>query len=148
VNGKFVRYLESPNRDVNGIILEDGTVVRFAPFKRTPHSASLQPGDSVHVEGDVVSGLPGPYLIHALVSTSNLLAARGDIPPPSKMGSATGASRSPGAVRHRKSNSKEHPPLQRKRLETVEAKVREATTGKPKSGNYSQWSRDQETAGP
>jgi hypothetical protein len=148
IDGKFVRYLESPNHGIDGIMLEDGTVARFAATKRARRCGPLVPGDSVHVEGDVVGGLPGPYLVHALVSRSSLLATRGDSPPPSQAGSASGASRSHRAVKHGKSTPKEDPPVQRRRLETIESKVREATTGKPKNGNYSQWSRVQETDGP
>jgi len=148
MDGKFVRYLESPTRDIDGIILEDGTVARFAAPKRARRSGALLPGDSVHVEGDVVSGLPGPYLVHALVTRSNLLVTRDEIPPLSTTVSAAGGARSHPVAKSGKAASKVRLPLPRRRIETVEAKIREATTGKPKNGTYSQWSRVQETAGP
>ena len=148
VEGTFVRYLESPNRDIDGVVLEDGTVARFAPLKPASRSALLQPGDPVHVEGDVVSGLSGPYLVHALVTKSDPLLSRGELMPPSTTGSAAGNSRSHPAKERGKAASKERPALPIRRLEIIESDVRQATTGKGKNGNYSQWSRTQETSGP
>ena len=118
IEGKFARYLESANRDLEGIVLEDGTIVRFAPIKRITKSASLRPGDTVRIEGDVVSGLAGTYLVHAAVTK-------------------------PG-----KSALKDTPPSPRGRLKGIAAKIRKTTSGKPTSEANARWSRTQETSAP
>jgi hypothetical protein len=180
LDGKFVRYLESPNRDIDGIMLADGTVARFAPFKRMSHSALLRPGDSVHVEGDAVSGMEGPYLVHALVTRVDVPLTRGEIPSPSPTGPSASGTRLHRAERVNKTSLKDNPrssqksdkprgpsvdgsrrvndgllpdttsarPRKKGRLGTIAAKVRDATTGKGKSGTDSKWSRTEETAGP
>jgi hypothetical protein len=93
VDGKFARYLESPSGDMDGIVLEDGTVARFAPLMRGPQTARFRPGDPVRVTGDVASGLPGPYLVHALVTRIDVPTTRGAISPPNPTGSAADRSR-------------------------------------------------------
>ena len=179
VDGKFAHYLESPGGDIDGVVLEDGTVARFAPFKRTVQSAPFRAGDSVRVTGDMVSGLEGPYLVHALVTTVNVPTTRGAVSPP-PTGAAGNGSRSRHAGKGAKGSLKDSPQTSRVagkphgpsadetrkvdnllvvdkssvrarkkgRLETIEARASEATTGKGKSGSYSSWSRVQETAGP
>jgi hypothetical protein len=109
LDGKFVRYLESPNRDIDGIMLEDGTVARFAPFKRMGHSALLRPGDSVHVEGDAVSGMEGPYLVHALVTRIDIPLTRGEIPPQSPTGPSASSARAHRAEKLNKATLKDNP---------------------------------------
>ena len=184
VDGKFAHYLESPSGDIDGIVLEDGTVARFAPFKRAPQAAPFRPGDSVRVDGDVASGLTGPYLVHALVTRTNVPTTHGAIPPPPPIGSAaagprshrigkrgplgekgsredslkrmpgTGKTQSPSTDRHKRADDilfvDRTSARARKKgpLETMESKARDATTGTGKGGNYSQWGRSQETAGP
>jgi hypothetical protein len=180
LDGKFERYLESLSGDIDGIVLEDGTVARLAPFKRTTQAVLLRPGDSVRVEGDVVSGLTGPYLVHATVTRIDAPITRGAVSPTPAAGSPGSGTRSRHTGRGAKGSLKDSPrptrvagkprgpsadrsrrvddilvvqsPIARTRrkgrLETVEAKASEVTTGKAKNGNYSPWSRSQETAGP
>jgi hypothetical protein len=180
VDGNFARYLESLGGDIDGIVLDDGTVARFAPFKRATQVTLFRPGDSVRVEGDVVSGLEGPFLVHASVTRIDVPTTRGAVSPTPPAGSAGSGPRSRHAAKGAKGSLKDSPQpprvagkprapstdrsrrvddvlvvqspsarTRRKgRLETVEAKASEVTTGKSKSGNYSQWSRAQETAGP
>jgi hypothetical protein len=169
VDGKFARYLESLGGDIDGMVLEDGTIARFAPFKRATQVTLFRPGDSVRVEGDVVSGVEGPYLVHALVTRIDVPTTRGAVSPTPPAGSAGSGLRSRHAGKGAKGSPKDSPQPPRAagkprdvllvqspsartrrkgRLETVEAKASEVTTGKGKNGNYSQWSRAQETAGP
>jgi hypothetical protein len=180
VDGKFSRYLESPTGDIDGIVLEDGTVARVAPFKRSAHAAPLLPGDTVRIEGDAVSGMTRPYLVRALVTRNSVPTTRGAIPPRQSTGVTATDARPRGAGRSGRSSLKDSPQPQRGagklrnpaadrnkrvddalvvdstsvrarkkgRLETIESKASEATTGKDKSGDYSQWRRSQETAGP
>jgi hypothetical protein len=168
VDGKFAHYLESLGGDIDGIVLEDGTVARFAPFKRATQTLLFRPGDSVRVEGNVASGVEGPYLVHALVTRIDIPTTRGAVSPTPSAGSPGSGSRSRRADKGAKRSLKDSPQPPRAskprdvlvvqspsartrrkgRLETVEAKASEVTTGKGKNGNYSQWSRAQETAGP
>ena len=84
IDGKFAHYLVSPNGEVDGIVLEDGTVTRFPPhaLALAPEIAPLQSGDVVRLEGDAVNGPTGPVLAHASVSKGNTVIVRGDFPPP------------------------------------------------------------------
>jgi hypothetical protein len=180
VDGKFSRYLESPSGEMDGIVLEDGAVARFAPFTPAARSVPFRPGDSVRAEGDAVSGLTKVYLTHALVTRTDVPTTRGAIPALPSTGLAPASSRSRGAGRHGKGSLKDGPPplriagkprspaadrsrrvdnvlvvdrtgvraRKKSRLETIESKVREVTTGKDKSADSSQWGRSQETAGP
>ena len=154
LDGNFARYLESPGGDIDGIVLEDGTVARFAPFKRTLQAAPFRRGDSVRVTGDVVSGLAGVYLVHALVTRIDVPTTRGAVSPPPVSASAGTGTRPRRAGKGAKGSSllvvdKSSVRARKKgRLESIESKASEATTGRGKPGNYSPWSRAQETAGP
>jgi hypothetical protein len=90
VVGNFAHYLESPKGDIDGIVLEDGTVARFPPLMHTTLAGPFRPGDSLRVEGDAVSGLIGPYLVHALVTRSNVPTTSGATPARTKDGLAAG----------------------------------------------------------
>jgi len=89
--GKFAHYLESPKGDIDGIVLEDGTVARFAPLMHTSSPGGpFRPGDSLRVQGDTVNGLTGPYLVHALVTRDSMPTTRGATPAQTKGGFAAG----------------------------------------------------------
>ena len=90
VVGNFAHYLESPNGDIDGIVLEDGTVARFPPLMHTTLAGPFRPGDSLRVEGDAVSGLTGPYLVHALVTRNSVPTTSGATPAQTKSGFAAG----------------------------------------------------------
>jgi len=179
LDGSFARYLESPGGEIDGIVLGDGTVARFAPLKRTPQAASLRPGDAVRVTGDVVSGIAGTYLVHALVTRIGVPTTGGAVSPQLATSPGNGSrSRRTGKGAKGVAKDSTQPPLatgkahassaaqtekvddllvvdkssvrarKKGRLETIESKASEATTGKGKTGTYSQWSRAQETTGP
>jgi len=183
LDGHFSRYLESPGGEIDGIVLEDGTVARFAPLRRTPQAASFRPGDSVRVTGDVVSGVEGPYVVHASVTALDVPTTRGAVSPAPSASAGSGPRwrrAGKGAKSALKDSTqapltagKPHGPLsaqsstrtgkgndllvvdqstvpakKKGRLESIEARARDATTGKGNTGNYSQWKRAQETAGP
>lgn len=162
IDGKFARNLESPNGHVNGIVLEDGTIASFGPHKRAHQAASFRPGDPVRVTGDIVSGLAGPYLVHALVTGLGVPTTTGAIPPPpppepAAVGYRSHRTAKHGAVRSRESRESSIQPRSTTTkaqgrpngsLGTIEAKAKDATSGKGNSGDNSRWSRRQETAGP
>jgi len=83
IDGKFAHYLVSPNGEIDGLVLEDGTVTRFPPhaLALAPETALLQAGDAVRLEGDAVNGPTGPVLAHASVMKGGVMIVRGDLPP-------------------------------------------------------------------
>jgi hypothetical protein len=83
IEGKFAHYLVSPNGEVDGIVLENGTVARFPPHAFALETAPLQSGDAVRLEGDAVNGPTGPVLAHLSVMKGDAMIVRGDLPPSS-----------------------------------------------------------------
>lgn len=177
VDGNFAHYLESINGDIDGVVLEDGTLARFALFNFAPQPITLQPGDFVRIEGDRVDGMAGPYLVHALVTRINVpmtqraiashapLGVDGNVARPRRGGKgalkenaqpllAAGKPRGPFKARTGRVDdilavdSASAHARKKGRLEIIESKAREATTGRGKGGNNVQWSRVEETAGP
>jgi hypothetical protein len=163
VDGRFARYLEAPGGKVDGVVLEDGTVARFAPRKQELETTTFRKGDAIRVGGDLVLGLAVPYLVHAWVS-------RGDV-------HVTGAERlgEPGAIgthadaaldtsttkRHAGSSGhKATPPdatladqtsqLARKRkpLKAAAREIRRLTQGSGDKATGPRWSRRGEDEGP
>ena len=51
VTGKVDRQMRAKKGEVNGVLLEDGTVVRFPPHAAFDFAALLQPGQTIAVEG-------------------------------------------------------------------------------------------------
>ena len=86
VDGRFARYLVSPDGEIDGIVLKNGTITRFPPDALVSDTTPLQVGDAVRIEGDAVNGSTGPVLGHASVMKGNTVIVRGDLPPPSLAG--------------------------------------------------------------
>jgi hypothetical protein len=86
IEGKFARYLVSPNGQIDGLVLADGTVTRFPPHALTPETAPLQSGDAIHLEGEAVNGPAGPVLAHASVTKGNATVVRSDLLTPAASG--------------------------------------------------------------
>ena len=82
INGKFAHYLKSPKGDIDGIVLEDGTIARFPPHAITSDTTELRPGDGIRVEGDAEDGPAGRVIAHASVTKSNVVIVRAETPPP------------------------------------------------------------------
>ena len=100
VNGKFAHYLVSPSGEIDGLVLEDGTVTRFPPHALAPETAPLQPGDAIRLEGDAVNGLTGPILTHVSVMKGEAIIVRGDLPPPPAPGEAGAGPRAHHGAKH------------------------------------------------
>jgi len=81
IEGKFAHYLVSPSGEIDGIVLESGTVARFPPHALALETAPLQSGDAVRLEGDAVNGPAGPVLAHASVMKGDAMIVRGDLAP-------------------------------------------------------------------
>jgi hypothetical protein len=86
LEGKFARYLVSPNGDIDGLVLADGTVTRFPPHALTPKTAPLQSGDAIRLEGEAVNGPAGPVLAHASVTKGDATVVHSDLATPAASG--------------------------------------------------------------
>ena len=91
IDGKFARYLVSPNGEIDGFVLEDGTVTRFPPHALLPETAPLRFGDAIRLEGEAAAGPAGPVLAHASVTKGDAVIVRSDLLTP-------GASGAPGKL--------------------------------------------------
>lgn len=80
IDGKFARYLVSPSGEIDGLVLEDGTVTRFPPHALTPEKAPLRFGDAIRLEGETTtSPAAGPVLVHASVTKGAAVIVRSDL---------------------------------------------------------------------
>lgn len=75
LDGKFERYLVSPQGEVLGLLLQDGSEVRVPPGANTVKT--LQKGDALHVEGHQKAFADGTVYVHALVTKGNTVVADG-----------------------------------------------------------------------
>lgn len=82
-DGTFAQYILSPHGDVDGIMLQDGTVARFPPHAYTGQANALAKGDKVHIEGEVTNGPSGRVVGHPLVKKGDVVLVARDAPPPS-----------------------------------------------------------------
>jgi hypothetical protein len=57
--GKVKEQLHGPRGDLNGVLLEDGTIVRLPPPEAARLSDMLTPGGTLHVQGDGYDGKLG-----------------------------------------------------------------------------------------
>ncbi len=117
-DGSFAHYLVSPTGSIDGIVLEDGTVARFPLFGPVFKTSFLRPGDTVHIEGDGLSGPTGPVLINASVEVRSRAAAGAGTKP--KQSLATGS-------RTRSRRGREHGPRADKGQNGSASKTRSAT---------------------
>jgi hypothetical protein len=110
-DGNFAHYLVSATGSIDGIVLEDGTVARFPLFRPVFQTAFLRPGDTVHIEGDGLSGPTGPVLINASVEVRSRVAAPAEAKPTqslatsSKPGSRHGREHGPRAAKGQGKNA-------------------------------------------
>jgi hypothetical protein len=178
MDGKFGHYLVTPTGAIDGIVLEDGTIARFPLFEPVPQTAFLRPGDTVHVEGDGLSGPTGPVLLNASVEKRSDVAVVADktpapsstgngSPPRSHRGRKRGPSPnkglgSPSAVAEGKMQDPSEDrsangsfffgntniSARKKRPEGIWLKLRHMTTGTDHVGDDSRWQRFEETSGP
>jgi hypothetical protein len=90
IDGKFAHYRRSPKGDIDGIVLDDGTIARFPPHAIASDTTELQPGDSIRVEGDAKNGPSERTFIHASVTKGNVVIVRAETPPPPPGGPGAG----------------------------------------------------------
>jgi hypothetical protein len=80
-DGTIEHVLVSPRGDIDGLLLKDGTVVRFPPHAVVA-AAQLRPGSVVHASGAQVTGSDGPTLFDARVTVGGAIVADAALPPP------------------------------------------------------------------
>jgi len=85
LDGRFARYLVSPNGEIDGLVLADGTVTRFPPHALIPETAPLQSGDAIRLEGEAVNTPAGPVLAYASVRKGNATIVRSDLRRPAAL---------------------------------------------------------------
>ena len=78
LRGRIQQALHGPAGDVNGALLEDGTVLKFAPPVAWQASATLQPGQPVTAQGWTISNPYGRVMVVESVGSDTAQAA----PPP------------------------------------------------------------------
>lgn len=72
VSGAVQQYLLNPLGEVDGLLLSDGTVVKFPPHLGTMLVATVHPGDPVTVTGFLGPATPQGRAIKALTITNTL----------------------------------------------------------------------------
>lgn len=76
MQGRVRMALHGPRGEVNGALLEDGTILRLPPVEAASFAASLQPGQTLYFSGDEVSTALGK-----VVDTSAIGTAPGQLVP-------------------------------------------------------------------
>lgn len=132
MDGKFGHYLVTPTGVLEGIVLEDGTIARFPLFEPMLQNAFLMPGDTVHVEGDGLSGPTGPVLLNASVEKRGGAAGVADkTPAPSTAGNGSPTR----SHRGRKRGSSPSKGLD-SRMAVAEDKMQEPSEDRTTSGSF------------
>lgn len=80
--GKVKQQLHGPRGDVNGVLLEDGTIVRMPPPEARRLAGELAAGQTVYVRGDGVAGPLGRVIAARAIGPSQAEATEIAAPPP------------------------------------------------------------------
>jgi hypothetical protein len=82
--GHIKTQLHGPRGDLNGVLLEDGTIIRLPPEEADRLAAQLAPGQPLYVEGDGIAGPLGKVIAARQIgpSQSQLAQVQGPPPPP------------------------------------------------------------------
>lgn len=82
VQGRVKAQLHGPQGDMNGALLEDGTIVRLPPPEAQRLAADLSPGASLFVQGNGISGPLGRVIEARSIGPNPTRVARIAAPPP------------------------------------------------------------------
>jgi hypothetical protein len=80
--GRIKAQLHGPQGDLNGVLLEDGTIVRLPPPEALRFAAELAPGQMLYVDGEGVAGPLGKVIAARLMGPSQAQLAQIQAPPP------------------------------------------------------------------
>jgi hypothetical protein len=70
VSGTVQQYLLTPHGEVEGLLLTDGTIVRFPPHLSAVLASTVKPGDAVTVAGFLVAATAEERAVKALTITN------------------------------------------------------------------------------
>ena len=79
--GHIKAQLHGPRGDLNGVLLEDGTIVRLPPDEADRLAVQLAPGRPLYVEGDGIAGPLGKVIEAQLIGPSQSQLAQVQAPP-------------------------------------------------------------------
>ena len=65
-SGTVQQYLLTPHGEVEGLLLTDGTIVRFPPHLSAALASTVKPGDAVTIAGFVVAATAQERAVKAL----------------------------------------------------------------------------------
>jgi hypothetical protein len=80
--GHIKAQLHEPQGDLNGVLLEDGTIVRLPPPEALRFAAQLAPGQMLYVDGEGIAGPLGKVIAARLMGPSQTQLAEIQAPPP------------------------------------------------------------------
>jgi hypothetical protein len=81
--GRIKQQLHGPQGDLNGVLLDDGTIIRLPPPEAQRHAAELAPGAPVYATGDGFAGPLGRMIAaQSLGPSPNQLTTIAAPPPP------------------------------------------------------------------
>lgn len=81
--GRIKAQLHGPKGDLNGALLEDGTIVRLPPLEAQRLAAELAPGKPLFVQGNGLSGPLGRVIAAQAIGPNQTQLAQVAAPPPS-----------------------------------------------------------------
>jgi hypothetical protein len=81
ISGKVSATLHGPRGEINGAILENGTILRLGPREAAAQSALLQPGQTIAVRGVSTATVLGTVMeVEAIGTSPNQLVEVGSAP--------------------------------------------------------------------
>jgi hypothetical protein len=84
--GRIKAQLHGPQGDLNGVLLEDGTIVRLPPPEAQRLASELTPGAPLYAEGDGFTGPLGRIIAAQSLGSSPTQITRIAAPPPPRPG--------------------------------------------------------------
>jgi hypothetical protein len=109
--GRVKAQLHGPQGELNGVLLDDGTIVRLPPPEAWRLAADLTPGAAIYVAGEGFDGVLGRVIAADSIGPNTTRLSRIAAPPPGRghrpplagpdLGPAAGPGAPPPAPRHR-----------------------------------------------
>jgi hypothetical protein len=84
--GHIKSQLHGPRGDLNGVLLEDGTIIRLRPDEADRLADQLTPGQPLYVERDGIAGPLGKVMAAQRIGPNQSQLAQVQEPPPAPRG--------------------------------------------------------------